>query len=609
MKIGMCISSAILLLVTAVGGCDSDSGNRRQSEQRGFDVEEKVSLSVVVVGLDGEVTLEAGNQQISIDENGLHKFPSEIPVGSRVEVVVLDNPDNQQCVILGDAVFTMSVSTSEIQLACSGLGLVRGVVKDYRTGAVVNDVRISIHRYQDGESAHVIDFPVAENGEFTQGNLGTADRFSMTAIAPGYAAQTAVFSNSAENPIVDVVMQMIPATSVVQFSPLEEYAIVINGVEIAKLPDNAFVDEDGAVVQEDIVATITLIDPTGDPQLMSGDYQAMTTEGPKWIESFGAVDFRFETEDGKQLKLAEGKSADIRIPIASASVSAGLSSNVPMFYLDTEAGYWREDGVGALASEDGAMFYVATVSHFTTWNADAYFDAVGLAGCVEDGSGNRLGNVSVTAFGQNYNGLSLSVSNVQGEFVLPVKPDSVVLVSGSRNNITNTVVVEVGNQPMSMNQCLVLGGSTATIKLTWSDIPADLDSYLFLPAQIEDEIGFVNYGRQEIIHSGGTIKLDVDDTDSFGPEIITISGLSVPGTYSYMVENYSEESGLRSSGARVEVVADGRTWVFSADSAVGEHETGFWHVLDIVVDQQGDIRVVPVQRLRSEQEVMNTFLR
>lgn len=86
------------------------------------------------------------------------------------------------------------------------------------------------------------------------------------------------------------------------------------------------------------------------------------------------------------------------------------------------------------------------------------------------------------------------------------------------------------------------------VVLTWGQYPADLDSHLSYPGN------HIFFGSQV----GAQANLDVDDTDSFGPETITVEQKQVGKKYIYAVHNYSDNSnpnssGLSNSGATVNV--------------------------------------------------------
>ena len=99
----------------------------------------------------------------------------------------------------------------------------------------------------------------------------------------------------------------------------------------------------------------------------------------------------------------------------------------------------------------------------------------------------------------------------------------------------------------------VLEGSVRIV-LNWGENPWDLDSHLTGP--MEDGTRFhMYYMNQE--PAGSLVNLDVDDTDSYGPETTTLLTLR-DGIYRFSIFNYSEQSieggsGIYTSPAIVEV--------------------------------------------------------
>ena len=89
------------------------------------------------------------------------------------------------------------------------------------------------------------------------------------------------------------------------------------------------------------------------------------------------------------------------------------------------------------------------------------------------------------------------------------------------------------------------------VVLSWGDSPADLDSHLYTP-EIEGQTHHVYYGASGAADGAPYAKLDVDDTDSFGPETVTLYRTFV-GQYVYAVHNFSEAPPLTTSQARVEL--------------------------------------------------------
>lgn len=115
------------------------------------------------------------------------------------------------------------------------------------------------------------------------------------------------------------------------------------------------------------------------------------------------------------------------------------------------------------------------------------------------------------------------------------------------------------------------------IVLTWGDNPNDLDSHLITPYGDE-----VFYGSQESYYDNTLVAaLDLDDTDSFGPETTTIYD-AVGGVYTFYVYDYSNgniSDELAYSGASVKVYSGNRmasAYTFS----VPQGEGGYWTVFE-----------------------------
>jgi hypothetical protein len=99
-------------------------------------------------------------------------------------------------------------------------------------------------------------------------------------------------------------------------------------------------------------------------------------------------------------------------------------------------------------------------------------------------------------------------------------------------------LVAVGGSTLSNQDVRVtpqLALNELRVVLTWGGQPSDLDSHLAGPSTAGG-IFHVYYSNRSA--PGSQANLDVDDTDSFGPETITLSTRSA-GTYRYWVHDYS----------------------------------------------------------------------
>ncbi len=137
-------------------------------------------------------------------------------------------------------------------------------------------------------------------------------------------------------------------------------------------------------------------------------------------------------------------------------------------------------------------------------------------------------------------------------------------------------------------------GDEVRVVLSWGANPRDLDSHLFFPD--DQHIAYYN-------HQVGSSSLDRDDTDSYGPETITISNLN-NGIYKYYVcdftnainNNYNSVEMSRSF-AKVDVYnKNGLAGSFNVPT---NKEGVIWHVFNIA---NGNI--LPVQRYYNNIEDM-----
>lgn len=115
------------------------------------------------------------------------------------------------------------------------------------------------------------------------------------------------------------------------------------------------------------------------------------------------------------------------------------------------------------------------------------------------------------------------------------------------------------------------------VVLSWGKNPADLDSHLMFPG------GHIYFDRKE----GRDANLDVDDTDSFGPETVTIAKKHFGDTYTYAVQDYSNKdqpygTALSASSAKVFVYV-GSSLVRSYSVPVGK-QGNIWTVFKLNPD-------------------------
>ncbi len=202
-----------------------------------------------------------------------------------------------------------------------------------------------------------------------------------------------------------------------------------------------------------------------------------------------------------------------------------------------------------------------------------------------------------------------------GKVTLDGLPGDSVQVSVSASGYlpqTTSVALTCGNLTsigISLLPAGDVGAARGDIRiiLTWGEQPEDLDSHLTGPKADNPNERFHVYYAEDNNCGGAPCDpnipawLDVDDTDSFGPETITITkvnGRFVPGRYRYSVHHYSGELNIPQSQATVKIFIGDRlvkTYTPPAPApgqVVGEDWV--WTVCDIMIDAQGNVSILDI---------------
>jgi hypothetical protein len=204
-----------------------------------------------------------------------------------------------------------------------------------------------------------------------------------------------------------------------------------------------------------------------------------------------------------------------------------------------------------------------------------------------------------------------------------VLPAGSAILTAARSGY-NTEVVPGVNVPSSGSitqdiqlRPIVTAVSQIQFVLTWGAQPNDLDSHLSGP----DGQG----GRFHILYNNRApvdfADLDIDDTDAFGPERVTVrrsastGGMLVAGEYRYWVYNYNRSTfgptdpnnPATASNAVVTVLVDGVQLArYLVANAVGNPDDDIWHVVNLQLDTTTIVAQTLVETLQLGDE--NTIL-
>ena len=511
-------------------------------------------VTTATVALPTGITLSAGGV-VSV---GATATAGSYPIGYRICQTIA--PSN------------CATSTVTVTVPVMSVGLVNGRAVDAATGIGLAGVTV-----RAGTATTVTD----ASGNFSLPNAPAGERVTVLFQSATYAESARVATVSATGATdVQVRMLRVAATVLVDVATGGTAGVAGTTAQVV-LPGGSVQRADGSVPTGNMSVALTPIDAATDSAVMPGDYTTVAAGAAAPIESFGALNVRLSDAAGGALNLRTGQTATLRIPMASRNGS--VPATIPLYYFDNASGRWVQEGTATLVTSGANRYYEGTVSHFSTWNADQVYDTVRITGCVASATGVRAAGAQVVSDGVDYTGTSSAVTDANGNFSIAIRKSSVATLTGLfGGSLTNTLRVGPYSADTTLPACLALGqaGAGVTMKLTWGQAPSDLDSHLFAPNGAH-----VYYGSKGSLLAAPFANLDVDDTSSYGPEVVTLTRLMV-GTYKYSIYNYSGYASgpITASGARVELNIPGRTLELYVPPAGETNLTRWWNLFEFDVD-------------------------
>ncbi|MFA7229538.1 MAG: carboxypeptidase regulatory-like domain-containing protein, partial [Melioribacteraceae bacterium] len=443
-----------------------------------------------------------------------------------------------------------------------------------------------------------------EQGWFSISELSGGTKQSVAFEKSGYLKTYKVVEITVgQSSFIDATLSTAPSAQSVSTSA--GGTLTLNNGATVVFQQNAFTDLSGNAFNGTAMVTAKYFDPTSPTynQVFPGNFTGQATSGTQGqLQSFGFIDATLKASSGTSLKLANGKTSTLTIPIP-VSLQSQAPATIPLWYYDTTAAIWKEEGI---ANKVGNT-YVGTVTHFTSWNWDRFYDVAYITGRVIDGSGNPIANAYVTADGVDYTGQSYKYTDSNGRFNIGVRMNSTVKVKASKDGTTSTP--SNVSTPTASGQTkdigdIILSPPIATITLTWGVSPRDVDSHLYIPVSGSEGPGHVYWSATGSANSYPYANLDTDDRDGYGPEVVTIFR-KFTGTYKYMVHNYSGESSfpLANSGARVTLVIGGQLYTFTVPAS-NTNSYNTWRVFELVISSSGAVQITTVNDFKPSSEVL-----
>lgn len=410
--------------------------------------------------------------------------------------------------------------------------------------------------------------------------------------APGYM-DAYVITNTVPGFTASVSVRLLPVAETTSITASTGGVALVAGTPAeVSLGANVLADAEGTPVTGPVTVAMTPINMQQSLSAAPGDY---TDSNGSPIEGFGGLAVTATDGAGAPVALAAGQTATIRIPYSSRSDAAALAT-VDLFHFDGVTGRWVQGGAATLGGIAPNQYYEGSIDAFGSWAAGSVINpVVYLSGCVvREGTSTRVAGVRVESEGISYSGRSAALTDASGNFRMAIKANSSVIVNGIVGNyVTNTLSAAPSASDIALPQCLSLAALAGAprITLTWGAQPEDVDSHVFAPDGTH--VYYVDTGT---LADDPYIKLDVDDTTSYGPEVVTITRLMV-GTYTYAVHNYSGtfSPDMTGSPVRVELRRGAELEAFTPTLAMGETSaTDFWTVFSFTVDAACNVTVTPI---------------
>lgn len=213
-----------------------------------------------------------------------------------------------------------------------------------------------------------------DNGIFRITNVNIPEQYAYLKVEkPGYFnGSRTIIANPYTANFVEV--QLIEKKLSGTFNAASDAEIILQGGAAIKFSANCISAKDGAAYTGNVNVHAAVIDPSAPnfSRIMPGDLRGIRTDSSiAAMISYGMITVLLTGNDGQELQLRQGKTAEISMPV-SPSLQASAPAEIPLWHFDETSGKWREEGK---ALRHGNI-YSGEVAHFSTWNYDVPTDFV-----------------------------------------------------------------------------------------------------------------------------------------------------------------------------------------------------------------------------------------
>ncbi|TYA74755.1 hypothetical protein [Seonamhaeicola marinus] len=370
-----------------------------------------------------------------------------------------------------------------------------------------------------------------ENGVFIIENATVNEQFAyVKASKSGYihGSRALTPTNGVNKVSIMLLEETVAGTTT---SGTQETIAIANGASVSLNGD--YIKEDGTPYAGSLDVILHHLDPTDEAvelQMPGMLYAENESNEERMLKTLGMLAVELRGTNGEDLNIAEGSSAEIKIPV-DASLLSSAPSTIPLWYFDEAKGYWIEEGEATLVGSN----YIGTVAHFSFWNCDIPAEAINLCITVMNEDETPFANTQVTITSTTF-GTRNGYTNELGE-VCGLVPSGETLevnvydfaICGSNVIFTSTI------GPFNSDDALaiIVEESSNIVHETVTGTFTDCNENL-----ITDGYVILTYGDQQFFDTveDGVFEINMlrcSTSDNFSIEAIDTGNLQTTGQINY----------------------------------------------------------------------------
>jgi hypothetical protein len=229
-------------------------------------------------------------------------------------------------------------------------------------------------------------------------------------------------------------------------------ATLDQGAARVTIPPNALIDENGQPITGMVEASVLPLDPTASSLAsFPGPLEGIGAQNGEIVGLDSVLMAEISLwKDGNRLNLAPGVTAELELALPDA-IAAELNAGdtIPAWWLDLDAGYWKEEGTGVIApssSDPSKLAWFADVGHFTWWNCDRPWTEKNCFDVsVVDVNGAAAPGLTLQTYGVSYVGaLTTTATTSDGHACVDIKlgEDASLLIGATYAPLTSPIAIK-----------------------------------------------------------------------------------------------------------------------------------------------------------------------